>query len=142
MNMDSQQTTNSGDRTHGNEPTTVTRNTFPIGRVALVAVLVACAVVDFATPHTIDTDLYTLALTGATPEPAHGANAAPGLRSSRVTEYELPALFISEARAHDGDTTTGKAVPPAPSAAEIYFPARFTNQGKSDDGNVMTYEHD
>ncbi len=47
---------------------------------------------------------------------------------------EVPPASTSNSVSLQGDA--------APQEAWSYFPANYVNQGKNEDGNVMTYEHD
>jgi hypothetical protein len=58
-------------------------------------------------------------------------------------------IFVAFATRHDtalGQSSPAVTIEPvaqtASTAAEYYFPAHFTNQARSNDGNVTTYEHD
>jgi hypothetical protein len=72
---------------------------------------------------------------------ASGAFVDLRMHTNAASDLQPPALPGPTAVSAPG-TGNDAAVRMAPSATEYYFPAQHTNQAKSSDGNVMTYEHD
>jgi hypothetical protein len=140
--MNSPQAPNSRDQIQGSETATVSRRTFVIRSVALVAALVGFALVDFAVQTRTATDQSLPALVGTT------AVSVPGFRNdveplaSSAIEYYVPGPYTYQAKARYRNSAGNLEVQLAPTAAEYYYPAQPAKQAESNDGNVMTYEHD
>lgn len=146
--MQSPKTPNSTDPTEHVAKATGERMPIVV-RIALVATLAGCALVDLALQTNPAANRYPAELAGTpvdSPNAENDEGDAPLAHLSLLaTEYRAPAPSTARAGTHEHRAIHVEhldEIRQASAATEYYFPAQFNNQARSNDGNVMTYEHD
>lgn len=143
--MPSPETPSSTDRTKLHAKATGERMPVVV-RIALVAALAGCALVDLAVRTNPAADQYPAELAGtpavSTSTDTDEGGAAMAYLSLLAPEYRETGPSRAPASMNDHRVIHIDEVRQASAATEYYFPAQFSNQARSNDGNVMTYEHD